>query len=165
MLKVLLIPFSLITVCFIFTVFVSNIYAQVFEFNEKDYFDTEEDEEKNPTTTNSQDISATTNTEDNDKENCINNQIESVLSSNNNDMNPDSYYSSAIHRIGDCEVCRVVSHAENRSRNQSFPRTSPGADHDRHLCYSSQEYCLSQDLQRRTKKASPCACPWFTRFN
>ena len=103
-LKLSLIPFILICLIFISINFISTINAQEFEFNEEDYFSFEEDEGdgegegKDATTTNSEDVSATTNAEDtDDKETCINNQIESVLSSNGN-MNSDSY-SSDFHFI------------------------------------------------------------------
>jgi hypothetical protein len=55
---------------------ISITYAQVFEFNAEDYYDSVE----NKPDSNSEDFS-TTNSEDLDNENCINNQNESVLSS------------------------------------------------------------------------------------
>src|SRR5215211_6465330 len=68
-----LISFSLIILCFISTNVVYNtIYAQIFEFNEKDYYSSSDNEP-----TDSQEKS--TNFEDTDKENCITNQEASVL--------------------------------------------------------------------------------------
>ena len=54
-LKLSLIPFSLIISFFISTNFIFAIYAQIFEFNAEDYFATEE---KDATTANSNDISS-----------------------------------------------------------------------------------------------------------
>ena len=64
--------------------FISTIYAQIFEFDAEDYYEPEEIEEKNPRTnsedaftTNSKDIenkpslSSSSNSEDADKETCI----------------------------------------------------------------------------------------------
>ena len=99
-LKLSSVGFTLISLFFISINFISAINAQVFEFNEEDYVSSEEEEkeEKDTTTTNSADVSAATNSEDiYEKETCINNQIDSVLSSNG-DMSSDSY-SSEIHFI------------------------------------------------------------------
>src|SRR5215213_436482 len=98
-----LIPFSLIFLCSISINFISTINAQVFEFNEEDYFSSEEKEEKeeeeeNTPTTNSKDASATANSEDTDKEVCIDNPMKSV-SVLNSDIDSDSSYSSAFHFI------------------------------------------------------------------
>ena len=60
--KLLLIPFSLIILYVVSTGFISIIYAEVFEFNEEDYYASDQSiSEKNPA-----------NSEDIDKENCIN---------------------------------------------------------------------------------------------
>ena len=68
--NLLLIPFSLIILYVVFTGCISIIYAEVFEFNEEDYYASDQSiSEKNPA-----------NSEDIDKENCINNQIQAVLS-------------------------------------------------------------------------------------
>ena len=69
------------------TDFISIIYAEIFELNEEDYYGSDKSiSEKN-----------SANSEDNDKENCINNQVQSVLASNG-DINSDSY-SSEFHFI------------------------------------------------------------------
>src|SRR5215211_2676783 len=70
--NLLLIPFSLIILYVVFTGCISIIYAEVFEFNEKDYYSSSDNEP-----TNSQEKS--TNSEDTGKENCITNQEASVL--------------------------------------------------------------------------------------
>ena len=54
-----LITFSFIILFFIPIIFISSIYAQIFEFNAEDYFDIES-EKNTPTTINSEDISSTT---------------------------------------------------------------------------------------------------------
>jgi hypothetical protein len=85
--NLLLIPFSLIILYVVFTGCISIIYAEVFEFNEEDYYASDQSiSEKNPA-----------NSEDIDKENCINNQIQAVLSSNN-DLSSDPY-SSEFHFV------------------------------------------------------------------
>ena len=43
LLKVLLIPFTLIFLCFTSTVFISAIYAQMLDINEEDYFGLDEE--------------------------------------------------------------------------------------------------------------------------
>jgi hypothetical protein len=45
-LKLSLITFSFIIPFFIPTIFISTIYAQIFEFDAEDYFDIEEEEKK-----------------------------------------------------------------------------------------------------------------------
>ena len=85
-LNLLCITFSLMISYFFLIDFKSSIYAQEFQVNPNDYFYSKQ----NPT--NSQ-TTATTNSEDTIKENCINNQIESVLYSNN-DAGSDSYFSN-----------------------------------------------------------------------
>jgi hypothetical protein len=75
--KLSLISFILIIPFFILTSFTSIIYAQEFEFNKEDYYDSE----NNPS-----------NSEDADKENCIDNPMESVLSPNS-DLSSDLYKS------------------------------------------------------------------------
>ena len=72
-------------ISYFFLIEFKSIYAQEFQVNPNDYFYSKQ----NPT--NSQ-TTATTNSEDTIKENCINNQIESVLYSNN-DAGSDSYFS------------------------------------------------------------------------
>ena len=95
--------------------FISTSYAQIFEFDEGDYYESKEKEKNTPPTTNSKDTATTTNlkdienkpspsatSEDTDKETCIDGPIEqaAVLSSpSNNDMNSDSYYSSNFHFV------------------------------------------------------------------
>jgi hypothetical protein len=74
-LNLALISFSLIILCFISTnVIYNTIYAQIFEFNEEDYYSSSSDNEQ----TNSQEKS-TNSEEDTGKENCITNQEASVL--------------------------------------------------------------------------------------
>ena len=71
-LKLSLMSFSLLIVCLISTnTTYKNIYAQPFEFNAEDYYSTGSEP------TNSQ--ANPQNSEDSDKENCINNQVDSVL--------------------------------------------------------------------------------------
>ena len=65
----LLISSSLLISFFILTNLIYVTYAQVFEFNEEDYYDSV----KSVSDTNSDDDSSTTNSEDSDNENCINN--------------------------------------------------------------------------------------------
>ena len=65
--KLLFIQFSLIFLCFVTTNFILSIYAQEFEFNAEDYYYSEQ----NPT--NSKDTATTIDSEDTDKENCIDN--------------------------------------------------------------------------------------------
>ena len=80
-------------ICFIPIVFVSVIYAQEFDFNSEDYYDAEE----NSPNTNSVDQSTKTDSEDTDKEPCIDGQLESsaaVLSAVSDDS-----YSSDFHFI------------------------------------------------------------------
>ncbi len=82
-------------ICFIPIFFVSVIYAQEFEVNEEDYFSSEEEKQEDAkTNTNSKDFStAATDSEDTDKEPCIDGQIESsaaVLSA----LSDDSYTSN-----------------------------------------------------------------------
>src|SRR5215213_6558561 len=86
-----LISFSLIILCFISTNVVYNtIYAQIFEFNEKDYYSSSDNEptDSQEKSTNSQDTAKEdysssdnepTDSQDTDKENCITNQEASVL--------------------------------------------------------------------------------------
>src|SRR5215207_9599597 len=118
-----LISLSLIILFFNSTDIIYTINAQVFEFNEDDYFDTEEekggeDKEENPSSTTSsnsaEDTSATkiskdmknkplssssSNYEDTDKEVCIDKQkIEPISSLSNSDLSSDSY-SSNFHFI------------------------------------------------------------------
>ena len=96
-------PLSLIIIiCFIPIVFVSVIYAQDFEVNEEDYFSSEEEEEQQDEepedvkiNTDSEDSSTASpeDSEDTDKEPCIDGQIESsaaVLSA----ISDDSYASN-----------------------------------------------------------------------
>jgi hypothetical protein len=107
--KFLPIPFCLILLYFLNTGFVSTSLAQVFEFNEEDYFSSEEneeleeqqeqEEEDEKTTTNAKDSSTATSTdfEDTDKEPCIDGQIESsaaVLSATSDDS-----YTSNFHFV------------------------------------------------------------------
>ena len=67
---------SLLIVCFISSNFTyKNIYAQQFEFNEENY-DSTGKESPNPP-----------NSEDTAKENCINNQVDSVLQQTSADSN------------------------------------------------------------------------------
>ena len=83
--KLLSISFSLIFLCFFTTNFISSIYAEEFNFNTEDYFSSQ-----NPT--NSKDTDTNIDSEDTDKENCIDNLMESV-SQPNNDIGSDSYAS------------------------------------------------------------------------
>ena len=71
--KLLSIQFSLIFLSFITINFIPSIYAQEFEVNAEDFFYSEQ----NPT--NSKDVTTTPDSEDTDKENCINNQMESAF--------------------------------------------------------------------------------------
>ena len=80
--KLLSIQFSLIFLCFVTTNFISSIYAQEFEFNAEDYFSSEQ------TPANSKDTVTPTDSEDTDKENCIDNPLNS-LSSPNSDIGSD----------------------------------------------------------------------------
>ena len=96
----LLISSSLLISFFILTNLIYVTYAQVFEFNEEDYYDSV----KSVSNTNSDDDSSTTNSEDSDNENCINNQIESVLSSSSSsstssDTNSNDPYTSNFHFV------------------------------------------------------------------
>ncbi len=84
-LNLLIIIFSLMASYFFLIDFKSSIYGQEFQVNPNDYFYSKQ----NPT--NSQ-TSTTQNSEEGTKENCINNQIESVLYSGN-DASSDSYFS------------------------------------------------------------------------
>ena len=107
-LKFLFIPFCLILFYCIIPTFTSPSYSQIFEVDEEDYFgslaataaaqkEKDDENEDGKTNTDSKDSSAaTTNSEDSDKETCLdNNQIESaaVLSSDS-DTNSDSYTSN-----------------------------------------------------------------------
>ena len=95
----ILVSFSLIILFAISTSFVSIIYAEIFEFNPEDYYESDKNpSEENPTNDEATQQQKSINAEDTDKENCINNQIESVLYSNS-DLNSDSYYSSNFHFI------------------------------------------------------------------
>ena len=89
--KLLSIQFSLIFLSFITINFIPSIYAQEFEFNAEDYFYSEQ----NPT--NSKDVTTTPDSEDTDKEDCLDNPMDS-LSLPNSDMNSDSY-TSEFHFI------------------------------------------------------------------
>ena len=99
-----ILPFSLILFSIIIAFFshnnnlINSIYGQIFEVDEEDYFDTDTndnaDTDSTSTTKNSQPASASVTSEDTDKENCINNQIETVLGSNNDNVNSDSYTSN-----------------------------------------------------------------------
>jgi hypothetical protein len=94
--KTSIISFSLI-ISFSILSFMSITYAQIFEFNPEDYYDITE----NTPTSNSKD-SSSSNSEDLDNENCINNQIESVLSSSsssNSDTNSNDPYTSNFHFV------------------------------------------------------------------
>jgi len=72
---------SLIIVCLISTNLIFNkIFAEIFEFNEKDYYSSSDNE---PTNSGEKQI----NSEDTVKENCINNQEASVLQTQ---TSPDS---------------------------------------------------------------------------
>ena len=98
--KTSLISFGLIFLCFISTYVISNpIYAEIFEFNEEDYYSSQDDDQTNSQDqsadfedtssqdsfatqddddqTNSQDQSATS--EDSEKENCITNQVNNYI--------------------------------------------------------------------------------------
>ena len=89
--KLLSIQFSLIFLCFVTTNFISSIYAQEFEFNAEDYFFSEQ------TPSNSKDTVTPTDSEDTDKEPCIDGQIESsaaVLSATSDDS-----YTSNFHFV------------------------------------------------------------------
>ena len=83
--KLLSIKFSLIFLSFITINFISSVYAQDYEFNAEDYFSSEQ----NPT--NSRD-NPTPDSEDTDKEKCLDNPMES-LSLPNNDIGLDPYVS------------------------------------------------------------------------
>ena len=62
-LSLLLISFSFIVLCFISTsIIYNNIYAQIFEFNEEDYYSSQNDDQ-----TNSQDQSANDQTNSQDQ--------------------------------------------------------------------------------------------------
>jgi hypothetical protein len=65
-------PFSLVTLLFLFTDYIYTIYAQIYEFNAEDFFNRAEKEREvtKPTKTNSNDTN---------KETCINNQIEALF--------------------------------------------------------------------------------------
>ena len=89
-LKVMLILACMIFLSFISTIFISAIYGQVFEFNEDDYIGSTITGEGGDNQDNKGSMNS--NSEDTDKENCINNQIESVLASNY-DMSSDPYTS------------------------------------------------------------------------
>ena len=90
--KLLSIQFSLIVLSFIITNFIPSIYAQEFEFNAEDYFYSEQ----NPT--NSKDVpTILPDSEDTDKENCVDNPMDS-LSLPNSGINSDSY-TSEFHFI------------------------------------------------------------------
>src|SRR5215211_716639 len=101
-------PLSFSSILLLFAIstnFVSFIYAEIFEFNMVDYYESDNNpSEENPTnggedTQQQQQQQKSINAEDTDKENCINNQIESVLYSNN-DLGSDSdSYSSNFHFI------------------------------------------------------------------
>ncbi|HET7641939.1 MAG TPA: hypothetical protein VFK40_00395, partial [Nitrososphaeraceae archaeon] len=96
----MLIPACMIFLCFISTIFISVVYGQVFEFDENDYIGStrageggNNQDNKDSMSSNNEDAASTnSNSEDTDKENCINNQIESVLASNY-DMSSDPYTS------------------------------------------------------------------------
>ena len=77
--KLLSIQFSLIFLSFITINFIPSIYAQEFEFNTEDYFYSEQ----NPT--NSKDVTTAPDSEDTDKEDCLDNPMDS-LSLPNSDM-------------------------------------------------------------------------------
>jgi hypothetical protein len=96
----LLVSFSLILLFPISTSFVSNIYAEIFEFNPDDYYESDKNPSEGYPTNDGEDPQQekSFNTEDRDKETCINNQIESVLYSNT-DLGSDSYYSSNFYFI------------------------------------------------------------------
>ena len=91
----------MIFLCFISTIFISVVYGQVFEFDENDYIGStstgeggnNNQDNKDSMSSNNEDATSTnSNSEDTDKENCINNQIESVLASNY-DLSSDPYTS------------------------------------------------------------------------
>jgi hypothetical protein len=85
---------------FILTNLISMTYAQVFEFDAEDSYESIGIQSN----TYSED-SSTLNSEDSDNENCINNQIESVLSSStsssssNSDTNSNDPYISNFHFV------------------------------------------------------------------
>ena len=104
-------PFSIVVSCLISIHCNSTINAQEFEFNPQDYYSIEDyqsaaDDESISTSekksfatlveesASSSDDKSDQDLEDSEKENCINNQIQSVLYSNSaDDMKTDSYYS------------------------------------------------------------------------
>ena len=86
----MLIPSGLLISFIISTNLIFISYAQVFGFDAEDYYDSVESK------------SVSTNSEDSDNENCINNQIESVLSSSsssNSDANSNDAYTSNFHFV------------------------------------------------------------------
>src|SRR5687768_4340165 len=95
--KFLSIPFILLLLYIIIIDFIPISYAQIFEFEDEDYYESKEKKEENPptTTTNSKDKSAKPNSEDTDKDTCIDgNRIESAaILSSDSDKKSDSYYS------------------------------------------------------------------------
>lgn len=104
-------PFSIVISCLISIRCISTINAQEFEFNPQNYYSIEDyqsaaDGESISTSeaesfatleeeSTSSDDTSDQDSEDSEKENCINNQIQSVLHSNAaDDMKTDSYYSN-----------------------------------------------------------------------
>ena len=72
----LLLPLSLIILYIVPTGFISIIYGEIFEFNEEDYYSSDQStSEKNPANSKATALDS----EDTTKENCINNQEASVL--------------------------------------------------------------------------------------